>query len=790
MQKIWTKLTKNKFKPSVFSLTVLLLFTLLNIYFFQQVLQIKTHYSLEQFQPKDHPLLSIDKKVRERFGISQTLPYLVLLESKTNKNWIDGQYLNELSRLSKALKQINGVKNVISLANIETAVTDKTSFNVGRIKDIAKNASQREKFLVDPLIAPHLISNDGTHAALIVETKSLSFKEQIFLMKSIKYLTSQKPSYYSTQIGGPPAISAQMADLLGSEIGLYSALSLVISLLILFAIFKNLSVLLISFLIIMTSNIISIGLLSFLGISLTVLSSTVPIIVTLSVVSMTAQTLSRLADFKDIVLERHRHIVALKVMKSLIGSHLLATMTTAIGFATLMSSQIPIISDYGMSVTISIITTAIISILLLTACAVWFPIPKKRTTKVSTDYAVEFLIQYKKPLFLSVLAMSLTGAAMGGYLNWSTLLFDDLPSQHPVKKATLFAEEKFGGVIPLEISIGSKTEKEPWKSSANVRKLAALIEEWRKLEIVGSVIAYSDFIKATNQRRQIASENSSIAETLFIYSMSNNNPLEHFTTLDHQYARVSLRIKDVPSHQIQTTIHQMILQAKAAFPRMNVETSGLAATVHPINESLSRDLIYGFYTAMIWIVFILMFVFKSVRWALVAAIPNLVPPALLLGILAMFNTPIKPGIAIIFAISLGIAFNNTVYILGKLKKMTKALHYQHLPIEQLMKEELGPCLLSSLAVMAGFSVFLFSYFGINQMFGTFMVLSVVAGLLGDLVLLPTMLALFPGLLIRPIIESSQMIQMRSYMFKNQKYIVSSILALIVVFLVNNDALAS
>ncbi len=755
------------------AIAVFLLFIILNVFFFQKVLNIKSHYSLDQFQPKEHPLLTMDHNVRERFKISNSLPYLVLLRSTTGKSWIHGQYMDELSRLTKEIKKIPQVKSILSLANIETALTDESSFNVGRIKDITQNAQQRQQFLKDPLLAPHLISNDGRHTALVIETKTLSFKEQLVFMDKMKTVTSSKPSFYNSEIGGPPAISAQMANLLGSEITLYSALSLFISLTILFAIFRNPSVLVISFVIIVTSNIVAVGLLSYLGISLTVLSSTVPIIVTLTALSMTTQTLSRLADFKDKVLEKHRRLVVFKVMKSLLGSHVIATVTTIMGFATLISSKIPIISDYGISVTISILATAIVCLSLLTFCTLMFPIPIKRKARFSTDSIVEAMLVYRKPLFWGIASLSVCGGILGAYLNWATLLFDDLPKQHPVKVATLSAEKKLGGVIPLEISVGSTTLKEPWKRADNIHKLDRLIKQWRQLPGVGGVISYSDFIKATNHKRQIASKNESIAQTLFIYSMSNNNPLEHFTTLNNQFVRVSLRIKDIPSDQVQLMIQGIVSQLNESFPKMDVETSGLAATVHPINQSLSMDLIYGFYTAMLWIILMLIFVFRSVRWALVSAIPNLVPPALLLGILSLTNTPIKPGIAIIFAISLGIAFNNTVYILGKLKKMTKDLTFRELPIEQLMKEEFAPCLLSSLAVMAGFSVFLFSYFNMNQLFGTFMLLSVVAGLLGDLVLLPTMLSLFPALLLKPIMKETLFTSARLFMLKKQKYIVGS-----------------
>jgi outer membrane lipoprotein-sorting protein len=62
-----------------------------------------------------------------------------------------------------------------------------------------------------------------------------------------------------------------------------------------------------------------------------------------------------------------------------------------------------------------------------------------------------------------------------------------------------------------------------------------------------------------------------------------------------------------------------------------------------------------------------------------------------------------------------------------------------------------------------------------------MVLSIVAGLLGDLVLLPTMLSLFPGLLLGPIMGVSLLITVRSFMIKKQAYIVSSLIGAVILF---------
>ena len=118
-----------------------------------------------------------------------------------------------------------------------------------------------------------------------------------------------------------------------------------------------------------------------------------------------------------------------------------------------------------------------------------------------------------------------------------------------------------------------------------------------------------------------------------------------------------------------------------------------------------------------------------------------------MGFLAALKVPIKPGIAIIFSISLGMAFDNTVYVLGRLKEMLKARSRERLPIGRVVAEETNPCLVASLCLFVGFSIFLFSYFPVNKMFGAFMLISIAAGILGDLVWLPSLIQRYPWLLL-------------------------------------------
>ncbi len=170
----------------------------------------------------------------------------------------------------------------------------------------------------------------------------------------------------------------------------------------------------------------------------------------------------------------------------------------------------------------------------------------------------------------------------------------------------------------------------------------------------------------------------------------------------------------------------------------------MGAIAPVLNYEMAVAGIFGFWQALLVIVVLLAFIFRSVRWAVVACIPNLAPPIALLGYLSLTDTPIKPGTAIIFSIALGLAFNNTVYLMNRMTALKNPS--RPIPVQKTFYLEGNPCLVSTLIMLVGFSVFLFSYFSINRTFGACMMVSIVGGIIGDLIFLPAFLYLWPSTL--------------------------------------------
>lgn len=707
---------------------------------------LQTQYSLKQFLPVDNPLLQRDEHTKLAFQLSEAQPFIVTAKIKDDgENWFTQDKINSLKSLTELLANFPGVKSTLSLATVQGAVNNKDGLSVGPLLQNLPTEKWEAETLVNPLISPTLISQDGKTASVIVNIKSLNTKDLLNLRQNLEVTATASVPFAHIEIGGTPAVQTDVGVLLQTEIRNFVVLGFLACFLVLGLIFANWSPLIISFVTIIFANIIVLAVMALAGYPFSVLSTTIPILTTVDVVSLIIHTLLRYAEEQKNQPHLTHQQRVVYTFKVLLGPNFFASTTTMIGFLSLLMTKVPLIRDYGVTAAGAIVIGWIVTTMTLFPMLYFMQGPKARDWAwAKARWGLYLFRRSGIWAFLIILVCSAL-ALKGQGLSWSARLFDDLPANHQVRLSTETIDRELGGMIPIDIEV--KGPADSWNEPQLLTRLDQLLADLRTVEGVGSVVGLPDLVAAANlHHSRLPASRSSTAEIFFLYSLSSASPLKNFLTTDSANTRISVRTYDLPSNQLHSVVDHIREKAKTAFPQMHVEVTGMGSTIHHLNNELSKELIFGFWHSMIAIALVLVFVFRSVRWAIVACIPNLVPPAALLGFLAISETPIKPSVAIIFSIALGLAFNNTVYLLERLRYMQKKSKSKELEIERTLWREGNPCLISSLTLLAGFSVFMASYFAMNRIFGFYMLLSMLAGLVGDLILLPTLLKSCPWLL--------------------------------------------
>ena len=759
--KRWNQFSPHAHRISIVLLTAMILASIFGVFVSRGL---NTEYSINQFLDPKNPLLISEFKVRDDF-ILPTWPYVYVtmtLHQNEKSDFLLSDLIQSLRRGTEEVAAIPGVRRVVDIANVEGASAVKNGdITVGKVLDLTPKKVWHDRVLKDPLLSPSLISNDARTILVAVELEDFNTQVMSPLPDHLRKTFLNYFPNASVQIGGIPAIQSEMAKLLKSELIHFIALALLACLLTLGIFFKDKPSLLVPILLVGFANIAVLSWMVIANIPFTVLSTTLPVLVSIIVLSISTHTMINFSDNWEQGLKIHEPNLTpskmklhalLKTMRSLFLPNFLTALTTSLGFAALLTTKVPMIRDYAKCVSVGVLIAWVCVTVALPPLLVLIPVPRPRSWTASKARWALHVEKNKKRIVLAVMVLAILLAWEGRGLNWAARLFDDLPKEREARQTSEWIDQKLGAIIPLDLVVRSN-EPESWNDPDRVLKLKTLIAQIRKMDGVGSVMGFSDLIEAGSraQNIQLPSTRAGVAEMIFLYSLSPEHVTQQYLTSDGTQTRVSIRVRDIPADQMETLVNSIHSSAQIAFPGLEVQTVGMAANVHLINKELCKGLIFGFWQAILLISLVLVIVFRSFKWTIAAMLPNLMSPIALTGVMALTHTVIKPGIALIFSIALGIAYNNTVYLLGRvrllrMKSEARGKVEENLPVTKAWYQEGNPCVFSTLALVGGFAVFMASYFPLTRIFGAYMLLSILAGMLGDLVFLPALLTWFPGLL--------------------------------------------
>jgi predicted RND superfamily exporter protein len=725
----------------LFSIGVIGLFICLTLIGFFNVLNVKTEYNLRQFFPTYHPLLRQDEIVKSRFQGLDAAPFLLVAELKDpDDSWIEKTHLDEIKKLTEELKTIPHVTDIKNLSTLQGAIPSQGGLGIGTVVDYLTPEKLQKELRRNPILSPLFVSRNARILTVFITTDDLSVKEYGDLKAKLTSVGQTHLPSAEVNLGGVPAIQTDVNQILSREVMHFIFIAFFMTLVALSIIFKNHPPILICTITSLFTNILSVWAISIFGFSFSVLSATIPILVTMTVISISLHSILRLIERMEQQKSKDKTYqqIVLNTFRELFRPNLLTALTTSVGFFTLTLSDSPVIKEYGLSVGIALMVTWLNSTTILPAFLLIAPEPKMRHWMKAKARWAFFIMKYHKTVLLTIILVSAFGAWKGQHLSWQAKLFDDLPEDHAVRKTSVLVDQQMGGLVPLDLEINLPNSGEsPWSNEEMIENIDLLAKKIRDKKGVGSVLTLSDLLRASGLRT--GKKKAAISEILFLMSMSQDNPLTQYLSSDGLSTRISVRLKDIPGSRMWNLVQDIRKTTKEQFPKSKIRMAGIAAYIHDINNALSKDLLYGFWQAMLVIFILLILTYRSVMWSVLACLPNLIPPSLLLGALSLWQIPIKPGIAIILSISLGLAFNNTVYLLERMRHMLLKGHNYQKALLHTFWSEANPCFFSSMVLVVGFAVFAVSYFKMNQQFGVFMVLSVFAGLVGDLVLLPALL---------------------------------------------------
>jgi uncharacterized protein len=210
---------------------------------------------------------------------------------------------------------------------------------------------------------------------------------------------------------------------------------------------------------------------------------------------------------------------------------------------------------------------------------------------------------------------------------------------------------------------------------------------------------------------------------------------------DGKDARISAKIRDIGSLKVNAHNAELMkfIAHRTDTSLISVQLTGGAHLVDRNNSYMVKNMLTGFGFSVGVISLLTLILHRSFR--MVFIVPNLVPLLFIAGVMGFAGIELKAATALVFSIALGIATDDTIHFISRLKIERSAGKSILYALKRTFLETGKPIILTTFILIGGFISLMTSNFQSTFYFGFLICLTIVIALLADLFLLPVLLLL-------------------------------------------------
>lgn len=782
--------------------------------------KVEVDASAETLLLDDDKDLKFFREVNKRYNNSNFL----IVTFTPHENLLSNQSLDTIRTISKeflTVKNIEGVDSILTVPLLQSPIRPISDLVAGvdsmETKEFDKELIKNE-FLTSPLYKNALVSADFKTTALILNIKndtkyfellekrnSLSAKEKeknitkeekIELEKiliefknyrdlirkndtqnieNIRSIIKNHETNGKIFLGGVNMIASDAISFVKNDLLIYGISLVLIFMFILWYIFRRIRWVVIPLLICFISIISTGGILGLFGWEVTVISSNfiaLQLIITMSIV------IHLIERYRELNI-RYENASQYKLVINTVLSKLIpcffAIITTVVGFASLILSNIEPVINLGLMMSIGIIISLILSFII-------FPIllliigkkdefEKENTNSSFTEKCSYIVENYGKTIIVVTIISVIFSITGSSRLFVENSFINYFKSSTEIYKGMKVIDENLGGTSPLDIIIKFKDdEKIATIKNENQDKYVDFENEfieknddkqyWFSQDKMDTIMAIHDYLEAIPEIGKV----QSLATLLKVGEILNKNErldgitlallynqlppkykdliLSPYINIEKNEARITMRIIDsnpdlrrnILLTKINTDLREIIKNKETTY-----RLSNLMVLYNNMLQSLFNSQISTLGASVLILSIMFFILFKSFKIVFIALVSNITPIFLLFGIMGWLNIPLDIMTITIAAIAIGIAVDDTIHFIHRFedefkldKDYVNAMRRSHSGIGHAMYY-------TTIIIVIGFSILMLSNLVPTIYFGLLTGIIMISVLAADLLLLPKLL---------------------------------------------------
>ncbi len=757
MKKIESVITWSRLHPVIVAIVA----GIITAFFAYQLPKIRVDASASRMMVKDDPNRVFYEETIETFGSDNTTVIYV-----KDEQLFTFEKLLAIEEVFYALYDVPGVTRVNGLYTVKNFKGMDGYLDTNPLLDPIPEEQEeldvaRKDAINSPLMLGSMISEDGKVMAISVIAEPVKGDDDFdknFSTAIDEVIAPLKDKVDEVfQIGTPLTRRSIIYNILDDQMTLVP-MAVAILLVLLVVGLRSFNGAIIPVITGGVSVIWAVGFMILMGIPIQVLTVIMPCLV---LVLGATEDMHIISEYFNGIEEGNTKLKAIDYMSRKVSTAIVLTaLTTFLGFASIILNDITLLKEFGIASTFGLFVNFWITITIVPACLRFFgesksPFRKKHQEgedggkffKWMAEKSIR-IVNTKKRLALIVYCVLVLISCYGiTVIKVDNDLLGYFKASSDIRVKADILHEDLAGAQTFYIALKAhEHDKGAFKKSEVLKKIFAVQDYIDSSGDFDNSVSLANNIALVNREMSggtrdkylIPDKDELVSQYLLFFTRDD---IDRYVSSDYSEANIVVRHNLSSSYDLKIALNKLTEVLKKQFDGTEIQFryTSESILINTAAESIAVGQVQSL-GLMGFIIFVIMCVlFVNVKAGFLSLVPNLFPIVLLYGVMGIFDVPLNPGTAMIAAIAIGIAVDDTIHFMVRYNAEMRILNDQTKAMESSIREETRPVLTTSIALALGFASLGFSNFVPLIYFGLLSAMVMMLALMSDMFITPMLL---------------------------------------------------
>jgi len=707
-----------------------------------------------EFMADDDPIIVLMDEAEARYGRSWGIMVMLFNE--------DGIFnettLGKIEVMTDAIEAIPGIKSVSTPLNSQTIVGTETALTVRKAapggvtpRTPEDMETFRSRLMADENLVGSVVSENG-QAALINIELDVAADEYAVTPDIVEIVDAHRGDGDTLYIYGDAYFDTVMSQEMESDLLLLFPLAMLIMVTLLFASFVTIRGILLPIAIVLLSVVVAMGSMVLLGFPMTMVSFIAPVLLLAIGIADAIHVLNRYNEEIAKGVEKRRAI--LNTMQEMKAPVVMTSLTTAVGFLSLLSAFLVPQRQFGIVTAIGVLAAMLFSLVLIPAIFSLLKKPRVRDLTKGVRPLSRVLLAFEKAivghrktvLFVSLLVF---GVMLAGIprLRVETSNEEFLGKEHEAVQVLDFTSDYFSG--DMNIMVEFDTGQRDGLKDPTVLNAMLDLEEFLLENGVAKTFSLTTLVRQMSKKfnaddpafYEIPESRTMISQLLLLYTFQGGT-LGDMAIGDFSAGTVTGMYKMGSSGNVSRLsglVQEYIDEHFAESGEMRVRMIGATTLMDRMFTQMTRSQLVGLGTTIAAVAFLVMLLMGSIVAGLIAAIPLILTVTFSMGIMAYTGQPLDIMTLMVSVVAVGIGVDYSIHFISRFRTEYREDKDANRALQATIQTTGRGITYNALTVALGFFILIFASFKGIRTFGWQIALTMGISALSAISIIPAIL---------------------------------------------------